>query len=242
MHQVPPSSGEALNNRTGSGGRRPTDNSVTITRLRMARDDVASRYNQIYSNDPNAFAQEPLPLVTKLASLLSPDCGVWDIGAGQGRNSIYLAKRGCHVRATEISQKAAELLAKRARDAGVTLDIVLVDALMDKPPSHYDAILCVHVLHHLNKKDAISVLLKMQRYTKKGGYNLITAFTQDGDFFRQNSATTRFYPSSKMALEQLYPEWRVIKSFEKQSLARARREDGSPYENISARVLLQRTA
>jgi SAM-dependent methyltransferase len=43
-----------------------------------------------------------------------------DAGCGNGRNAIYLAKKGCEVYAADFSEQALELVRSRASEAGVT--------------------------------------------------------------------------------------------------------------------------
>ncbi len=73
-------------------------------------------------NTPNVF-------LTRVVAGIKPGRAL-DIGIGQGRNSIYLARLGWDVTGFDISEKGLELAQKLARDAGVK--ITTVKASMDQ--------------------------------------------------------------------------------------------------------------
>jgi tellurite methyltransferase len=205
----------------------------------MKNQKVADYYNQFYSDDEKAFSGEPLPLVKVLTEHL-PSGKVLEIGAGAGRNALFLASNGYEVRATDISSLAVERLAKQAQDMGVSLDTAVSDIADEELKDDYDAILCTFTFHHLTEEDAELVIRKMQQHTKSNGFNLITTFTKRGDFFKKNPDTPNFYLDDKEQLERLYEGWKVIKSFEREGQARALDTEGKPQSNTFVGLLAQR--
>lgn len=72
------------------------------------------------------WTSEPNPLVAEFATGLPPGRAV-DLGAGEGRNAVWLAKRGWRVTALDVSGVALARAAGRAAEAGVELDCIQAD-------------------------------------------------------------------------------------------------------------------
>ena len=67
----------------------------------------------------------------------------------------------------------------------------------------------------------------------------ITAFTPDGDFFRSNPATDKFYPNEE-ELKNLYADWEILQCEEAESRALKKKLDGSSMLNTVARLLAKK--
>lgn len=92
------------------------------------RPDAAESWDRVYS-DPNPFfPTAPNAFLTEVVKGLKPGRAL-DIGMGQGRNSVYLAKLGWDVTGFDISERGMELARKSAAAAGVK--ITTIRASMD---------------------------------------------------------------------------------------------------------------
>ena len=67
-------------------------------------------YDQAYSDSPAHFGDAPDPALVRCDHLLDPSRPVLDVGCGQGRNSVYLARRGITVHAFDTSRVAIDQL------------------------------------------------------------------------------------------------------------------------------------
>ena len=84
----------------------------------------------------------PHPLVVEYAGKLAPGRAL-DLACGAGRHALYLAERGWQVTAVDSSQVAIEILRKRARGRGLSLDARIADLERDEfviEPDAYDLI------------------------------------------------------------------------------------------------------
>lgn len=75
---------------------------------------------------------------------------ILDIGCGTGRHSIYLAKKGFQVYATDISPTGIEIARKKAESLGL-YNIHFQQHDMRKipfPDNIFDAVICTWTLHH----------------------------------------------------------------------------------------------
>ncbi len=205
----------------------------------MKNQKVADHYNKIYSDDEHAYSGEPLPLVKLLLEHITSG-RVLEIGAGGGRNALFLAANGFDVLATDISTSSIEKIQQRAKEMNVSLQTEVWDAAETEFAEDFDVIICTYTFHHLLAEDAELVIRKMQQHTKPSGFNLITAFTKDGDFYKKNPSTPKYYLDGKQELEKLYSGWSILKSFEKDGKARALDTEGKPQFNIFAGLLAQK--
>ena len=149
----------------------------------------------------------PSPLVhTALA--YAPKGRALELGAGSGRNSLFLAHNGFHVTAVDSSISILEVAAYAAKLADVRLDIVQASGDVI-PEGEYQMIVStlqvqlidVHVLH-----DAIRPL---QDATMPGGVNVII-FALDKEVI----APERVHEIATTILEPLYNGWDIVSAEE----------------------------
>lgn len=201
-------------------------------------DNIGEYYNKIYSENKNTFGAEPLPIVKKVLEFLHSGT-VLDLGAGEGRNSLFLVSHGFQVTAVDASSVAIEKIKKEAESRGFPITTDLKDILEFEWKQSYDLIIAAFVLHFLKTADANKVINHMKANTNPGGYNVITAMTKQGDFFVANPETPHFYPSLE-ELKEIYHDWEVVTAFEKKTLAISRNPDGSPMSNVFAGLVARK--
>jgi tellurite methyltransferase len=205
----------------------------------MHNQKLTEFYDRVYENDQAAFSGEPLPLVKSLIEHLQHG-SVLEIGAGAGRNSLFLAEKGFDIEATDLSPKSVEMIKQKASEAGISLKAEVADCTETELKKEYDAIICTFTFHHLSRADGENVIQKIQKHTKPGGFNILTIFTKDGDFYKKNPSTPNFYLENKDELEHIYKGWKIIKIFEKEGKARAVDEKGEHKQNTFAGLMAQK--
>jgi len=93
---------------------------------------------------------------------------VLDFGCGTGTNAIELARRGFRVTATDIVTQAIETAREKARNAGVTVDFRVANALRDDSGGPYDILFDRGVYHSLRTEDLTSFQKFLQHATRTG--------------------------------------------------------------------------
>lgn len=90
------------------------------------RSKLAEEWDRRYASTPQVFRAEPDESLVELASPLSPGRAV-DLGAGEGRNSLWLARQGWRVVAVDASRVALDRLARAAALEGLPVETVVDD-------------------------------------------------------------------------------------------------------------------
>ena len=83
-------------------------------------------WDRRYATTHRLWSREPDPALVELVSPLDPGRAV-DLGAGEGRNSLWLAQRGWAVTAVDGSQVALQRLTAAASAAGIQVATAVAD-------------------------------------------------------------------------------------------------------------------
>lgn len=124
----------------------------------------------------------------------------YDLGAGDGRHTIFLAQQGFQVTAIEGTQSGLERIAERAEEAGVTDRIEMIHAdLRDyELPADIDLLVASYLLHLL--PDPYRQLMKWGDSTRSGGMLCVSTRKRIPDdpefyFFPDDFELKHFYRS-----------------------------------------------
>lgn len=202
---------------------------------------IADYYDDLYSGEEYVFGGEkgePHRLVAEAVRLMSPGKAL-DIGAGEGRNAIFLAKSGFSVEATDISSVGLSKIQARAKKEGVDVRTRAVDLTVEPIEGTFKLIVLSFVSHHLSKTEALKLIGAMKEHIEPGGLNVIMMFTREGDFFKDKPDTDRCYPE-KGELKKLYGDWEILVYREEISKTRKKKTDGTPMENLASYLIARR--
>lgn len=199
--------------------------------------ETSDRYNRIYEKRENIYGERPDSIVASIPDHIEGG-QVLELGAGYGRNSLYLAEKGFDVTASDFSEIGIKKLKERAEAKGLKIHASVGDALDYDFTNNYDVIVNSFMMQHLGREDALALIKKFQEHTTPGGLNAILTFTQAGDFY-QNELYGDFYPAPD-ELRKLYDGWEILKYDEFETEAAQTRPDGSSMKNTVASLLCRR--
>lgn len=106
----------------------------------MNADDWDARYaasDAVWSLEPNAW-------VARILADLDPGIAV-DLGAGEGRNALWLASLGWEVTAVDFSGVGLETGARRAAELGLDIEWVTADATTWVSPQQVDLVVIAYL-------------------------------------------------------------------------------------------------
>ncbi|MFI2710901.1 class I SAM-dependent methyltransferase [Micromonospora sp. NPDC018662] len=103
--------------------------------------DPARFWDERYAQSDRIWSGRVNPLLAEVATGLPPGT-VLDLGSGEGGDAVWLAARGWHVTAVDISTVALERLAVEAARAGVADRITTArhDVTRDFPAGRFDLV------------------------------------------------------------------------------------------------------
>ena len=116
---------------------------------------------------------------------------VLDLGCGQGRDALFVARMGHHVLGVDISRTGISQMLEEAEREGLDVRGVVADALEYESSGDFDVVILDRVLHMLQEdRERLALLEKASTVTRSGGFvliadtpkhqGLIRSFFQDG--------------------------------------------------------------
>ena len=113
----------------------------------------------------------------RLASHISADARVLDIGCGTGALALRAARRGARVKGIDVSAGMLEIAAQRAREAGVDGSLELEEmgvALLDgEAAGSFDAVMSGLCFSELSDDEIAYTLAQVRRILRPGGLLLL---------------------------------------------------------------------
>jgi SAM-dependent methyltransferase len=91
-------------------------------------DTVGAEWDERYRAKPHLFRQEPDETLVELVAPLPPGTAL-DLGAGEGRNTLWLARRSWEVVGVDASAVALERLSSAATEEDLSVETARDDAL-----------------------------------------------------------------------------------------------------------------
>jgi SAM-dependent methyltransferase len=166
---------------------------------------VVRRYRHMETY-PRMFARFKVrcdPMFPRLADFVRPGSKVVDIGCGYGVPAVWLLTLYPDLELTacdpiaERARIAAKVLGERAK----VLPIGAMDLTLD--PGEAEAVLLLDVLHHLQDRDVLELLLRLKPSLSPKG-RLVIRLTLPGPAF----SVFRFVEESRLLLKGTKPYWR----------------------------------
>ena len=110
---------------------------------------------------------------------------VLDLGCGQGRDAIFIARMGHQVLGVDISRTGISQMLEDAGREALDVSGVVSDVVEYEPSGYYDVVILDRVIHMLkNDNNRSAVLEKASSVTVPGGFILIADTPMHMPFIR----------------------------------------------------------
>lgn len=111
---------------------------------------------------------------------------VLDIGAGEGRNSIFLAQKGFDVLAIDCLSEATRKIERHANEKEVFIKAKTVDIMnFDFPREHYHLVLAANVFNFFTFTNFLQIAEKIENSLKVKGFLYLSVFSTDDPFYKK---------------------------------------------------------
>ena len=138
-------------------------------------------YNKTYKEAGDIFGKFPEKMLINFVETAVKKGFSLDIGAGQGRNSFYLAEKGFSIDAADSSEVAVEFMRKNNKFSN--LNILKSSFENFNSDKNYDLRLIFGLIQILSYNQSLILAEKVSSLSKKGTTVLITSFSEKDDTF-----------------------------------------------------------
>ncbi len=159
--------------------------------------------------DTNTFSNEPNITITEFEHFLSARSKVLEAGCGEGQNAIYLARKGHHVDAFDLSEYGIAKLKHRCELFHTQVNAFVADLTACQFEQHYDMVICFGTLHFVSKNDWKRFIINAKESTNIGGIHIMQIFT-DTVPASEDIAPFAIGLAKDEEIKELYADWDVL--------------------------------
>ncbi len=169
----------------------------------------AERWNTRYQASEYVYGTEPNAFVASQVHLLPEGTRIVELGSGEGRNAVYLARLGFHVTAVDYAEAGLEKTRRLAQTHGVEVETLHADVTSWQPEHTWDAV--VSTFLHLPPEHRPSLYALMQRIVRPGGYVI-------AEWFRPEQRTEGYTSGGPPSPELMVTEDELRRYFPEEGL------------------------
>ena len=165
-------------------------------------------YDSRYSKKEFYWGLKPHNLVVNSIEYLPSNAKVLDLGCGEGRNSLFLAKKGFQVTSVDISKVGIRKLQNLSKKEKINLEATVsnIDSYLNNCKK-FDAIYCMNVLQFINKKDIFPLIDKIKSKTKLNGF--FASFIAENKKQKDIVLSKEKYFFDEGELKDIYRYWKI---------------------------------
>ena len=154
--------------------------SISIDSLLGYPSQSVTYYDQRYDTEEYYWGLAPNHLCYEIMRLKPPvkPYKVLDIGCGEGKDSVFLARNGYDVTAFDLSDQGLSKARELARNLGVKVDFFKANVRDYKLETNYDIIFSSGVFHYIQHGLREEVVSNLKSHTTDGGINVINVFVK----------------------------------------------------------------
>ena len=169
-----------------------------------------SYYDEVYRSNEYYWGNLPSEMCGKILFYFPPidKPKVLDIGCGEGKDAIFLAKCGYEVDAFDLTTSGISKLESLAKDSGVSLNANTADLMTYEPQKLYDVIYCSGALHYIKPHLLEVVLAKYKACVKLNGIVAFNVFVKK-PFIDPSPENEEAYLWNSGQLLSFFSDWLV---------------------------------
>ena len=171
---------------------------------------AVSPYQEWYKSPEYYWGTEPSSLCLKIIELLPPvrPYRVLDIGCGEGKDAVFLARCGYDVTAFDIAQAGIDKAKRLAEQANVYINAFVADVCDFRLDREFDILHCSGVLHYIPREMRAEIFDNYRAHTAVGGLHALNAFVEKA-FIAPPPEKETSYPWYTGELFAHYRDWKL---------------------------------
>lgn len=140
-------------------------------------------YEKIYQKDLNACGEPFIEFVEFFDQFENTKLNVLDLGCGQGRDALFVAKKGHSVYGVDISKTGINQMLNKAKKDNLKIVGEITDVLKFVPSQNYDVAIIDRLLHMFKSDIERKIVLKnISAAITKNGFVLISDVPKNKQF------------------------------------------------------------
>ncbi len=143
------------------------------------------KYDKIYKNNNSVWGVDPNSLLKIVSEKIDTPATFLDLGYGQGRDSLFMLKKGFKVVAIDKSQEGLNKISETVKMAKLPEDMIELacgdakDFLIKA--NGFSVINAFNVFQFMAKADVLAVIENIKKGLIVGGYVVVSGFLSDSD-------------------------------------------------------------
>lgn len=134
---------------------------------------MAYNYDKLYGSSTQALGNPTQVFVDFFAQQTGKSLRVLDVGCGQGRDALFIARMGHSVVGVDLSPNGIRDMINAANKENLEIEGIVADIKTFAPTGAFDIVLIDRTMHMLPEKDRLDVLGRLLIAVPKGGWVLI---------------------------------------------------------------------
>ncbi|MGB7317915.1 MAG: class I SAM-dependent methyltransferase [Planktotalea sp.] len=127
-------------------------------------------YNALYETTQDALGAPYAPLMESIFANVPNHSSILDIGCGQGRDALALARKGYRVTGIDAAPAGISALRDAAKREKLSIIAEVGDITTWQPDGSFDVLLCDRTLHMLPKAIHNNVLKNLMAHVAPNGF------------------------------------------------------------------------
>ena len=143
-------------------------------------DSYRTQYQKLYEAQEYYWGKEPAGFLNQLIAMKPPRPGmkILDIGCGEGKDAVYMAKKGYTVTAFDLAESGIAKAQKLAAESGARLKLYVDDINTFQTDERFDIVYSSGTLQYLQDDQIANFFEKVQRMTNPHGLNFFNVFVE----------------------------------------------------------------
>ncbi len=169
---------------------------------------------QIYLQEGYYWGKEPNKLAQNLLEYISKDQiqgkKAVDLGAGEGRDSVFLARQGFDVMAMDFAPAGLAKAKRLAEEMGTIIRTTEGDINNFVFTHPVDLVYSIGTLQYIHPNNRARQFKQFKEKTLPGGLNVLFAFTEHPDIEIAPDWGNNEYLYKSVELQSYYSDWEIL--------------------------------